>query len=141
MVGFAMPRRSMGHDGRMGIGYVNLYVDDLDAATSFYEGLLGFELEFCDTDHGYASFATGPVSLGVVAVDASEPDQAAMVGGMRGIGIVVDDLDAEHRRLASQGVVFRQAPERMPWGGYLALIEDPAGNILYLDQVSAAHPD
>jgi len=27
----------------------------------------------------------------------------------------------------------------MPWGGYLALIEDPAGNILYLDEVTTVH--
>jgi predicted enzyme related to lactoylglutathione lyase len=133
--------KPVGHNGSMNIGYVNLYVDDLDAATSFYAGQLGFKLHFRDDDHSFASFDAGPVSLGIAAIDSSDPDQMAMVGGLRGVGIVVDDLDAEHQRLASLGVAFHQLPERMPWGGYLALIEDPAGNILYLDEASAAHPD
>ena len=123
----------------MNIGYVNLYVDDLDAAVSFYEGHLGFELRFRDDAHGYASFDAGAVLLGIATIDPSAPDHMATVGGLRGIGIVVDDLDAEHQRLASRGVTFAQPPERMPWGGYLALVEDPAGNILYLDEVATVH--
>jgi predicted enzyme related to lactoylglutathione lyase len=27
-------------------------------------------------------------------------------------------------------------PTRQPWGGYMALLEDPDGNRFYLDQVS-----
>ncbi|MGA0238507.1 MAG: VOC family protein [Acidimicrobiales bacterium] len=67
----------------MNIGYVNLYVDDLDAAVSFYEGHLGFELRFRDDAHGYASFDAGAVSLGIATIDPSTPDHIATVGGLR----------------------------------------------------------
>jgi predicted enzyme related to lactoylglutathione lyase len=120
----------------MQIGYVNIFVSDLDRAVAFYGTKLGFELKFQDSDHGYASFAAGPVALGLaVAGD----DQHELLGRHTGVGVAVEDLEAEHARLVALGVGFAMAPERQPWGGFMALVEDPDGNKLYLDEVAAAH--
>jgi len=59
---------------------------------------------------------------------------------LTGIGPAVGDLEAEHARLAGLGVAFEMPPTRQPWGGFMALVKDPAGNTLYLDEVAAAHP-
>ena len=91
---------------------------------------------FQDADHGYASFSAGPISLGLAVVG---PDHANLLGRPTGIGLAVDDLEAEHARLEAQGVAFTRPPERQPWGGFMALLADPDGNTLYLDEVSAAH--
>ena len=119
----------------MRIAYVNLFVRDLDRALAFYRDALGLELRYASAAFGYASFAAGPIRLGI-AVD--RPDQGVLVGRHSGIGFEVDDLDAEHRRLVDLGVTFPMAPARQPWGATMALVADPDGNVHYLDQATAA---
>jgi predicted enzyme related to lactoylglutathione lyase len=118
------------------IAYVNVFVADLDRAIAFYRDDLGLELAMHDADHGYASLQAGAVSLGL-AVPGDE--QRELVGRHTGVGLAVDDLEAEHARLVARGVAFPMAPERQPWGGFMALVSDPDGNLFYLDEVSAAH--
>lgn len=120
----------------MEIAYVNVFVSDLGRALEFYEGMLGLTVEHASPEHGYASLAAGPVRLGVAVVGA---DQRSLVGRHTGVGLDVADLEAEHARLAALGVRFPAPPERQPWGGFMALVADPDGNVLYLDQISAAH--
>ena len=67
------------------------------------------------------------------------PDQTDLVGRHTGVGFAVGDLEAEHARLAGLGVAFSQPPTRQPWGGYMALMTDPDGNVYYLDEVAAVH--
>lgn len=120
----------------MQLSYVNVFVSDLDRAVDFYGGPLGLALEFASPEHGYASFSAGRVRLGLAVAGA---DQHALIGRHTGIGLDVADLEAEHARLAAQGVRFTMPPTRQPWGGFMALMADPDGNVFYLGQVSAAH--
>lgn len=120
----------------MRIAYVNIFVSDLERAIAFYQGQLGFVMEAADPDHGYASFQAGQVRLGLAVAGG---DHADLVGRHTGVGIDVGDLDAEHARLTTQGVRFTAPPSRQPWGGYMALVADPDGNVFYLDQISARH--
>ena len=120
----------------MKIMYVNLFVSDLDRAVEFYSSRLGLDLEFSDSDHGYASFDAGPIRLGLAVAGA---DQQDLVGRHTGVGLAVDDLAAEHVRLVSQGVSFTMEPTKQPWGGFMAMLADPDGNQLYLDEVAVMH--
>jgi lactoylglutathione lyase len=120
----------------MQIGYVNVFVSDLAGAVEFYQGKLGLELEFSSPEHGYASFSAGAVRLGVAVPG---PDEAGLIGRHTGVGLSVADLAAEHARLSGLEVNFTMPPARQPWGGFMALMADPDGNVFYLDQVSAVH--
>jgi lactoylglutathione lyase len=120
----------------MEIAYVNIFVSDLDRATEFYRDKLGLELQFSSQEHGYASFIAGSVRLGVALPG---PDQTELIGRHTGVGLEVANLEAEHTRLTELGVQFTMPPTRQPWGGFMALMSDPDGNIFYLDQVSAVH--
>lgn len=120
----------------MRIAYVNVFVNDLERAIDFYASKLGLEPIQTSAEHGYASFRAGPISLGLAVAGA---DHAELVGRLTGVGVAVDDLEKEHARLSALGVSFPMAPARQPWGGFMALVEDPDGNTLYLDQISAAH--
>ncbi|MGH0034671.1 MAG: serine hydrolase [Myxococcota bacterium] len=120
----------------MKIAYVNVFVSDLDRALGFYAGALGLPLDQKAPEHGYASLSAGPVRLGLAVAGA---DQQELVGRHTGIGLDVADLAAEHARLSERGVAFPMPPSRQPWGGFMALCCDPDGNVLYLDEVSAAH--
>jgi len=118
------------------ISYVNVFVRDLARATEFYRDRLGLDLEFSSEEHGYASFSAGGVRLGLAVPG---PDQQELAGRHTGVGLEVADLAAEHKRLSELGVEFTMPPTRQPWGGFMALISDPDGNIFYLDQVSVVH--
>ncbi len=120
----------------MEIAYVNIHVSDLARAVAFYRDTLGLSLAFQDAEHGYASFSAGPISMGMAVVGK---DQTELLGVHTGIGFNVADLEAEHARLVGLGVPFNMPPSRQPWGGFMALMEDPDGNIFYLDEISAAH--
>jgi lactoylglutathione lyase len=120
----------------MQISYVNVFVSDLTRAMDFYGGPLGLALEFASPEHGYASFSAGSVRLGLAVAGEG---QRELIGRHTGIGLDVADLEAEHARLTAQGVRFTLPPTRQPWGGFMALMADPDGNVFYLDQVSAAH--
>ena len=118
------------------IAYVNVFVSDLDRSIEFYQAVLGLELEFSASEHGYASFAAGPTRLGLALAGS---DQQSLVGRHTGVGLAVADLEAEHARLSSSGVAFSMPPTRQPWGGFMAMLADPDGNLFYLDEVAAAH--
>ena len=51
------------------------------------------------------------------------------------VNLAVDDLGAMHARLAAAGVVFTRPPEREDWGGQVATLLDPDGNLVQLFQL------
>ncbi len=51
----------------------------------------------------------------------------------------MDDLESAYERLLDRGVAFEMPPSRQPWGGFMALLADPDGNVYYLDEVAAVH--
>lgn len=120
----------------MRIAYVNVFVSDLARAVQFYEGSLKLGLEFSSPEHGYASLSAGSIRLGLAMPG---PEQSGIVGRHTGVGLEVEDLDGEYARLSRLGVKFVMPPTRQPWGGFMALVADPDGNVFYLDQVSAVH--
>lgn len=114
----------------MQIAYVNVFVSDLERAMRFYAETLRLEPEQSSPEYGYASYRAGPVRLGVAVPEA---DHSELVGRHTGVGFAVADVEAEHARLSQLGVRFPMAPSRQPWGGFMALMEDPDGNVFYLD--------
>lgn len=118
----------------MRIAYVNVFVSDLDRAVAFYQATLNLELQHASAEHGYAALSAGAVRLGLAVPG---PDDAALVGRHTGVGLAVVDLEAEHAQLVGLGVAFAMPPTRQPWGGFMALVADPDGNVFYLDEAGA----
>ena len=116
--------------GSVQIGYVNIFVSDLERSVAFFRDSLGLELNMADADFGYASFNAGPVSF---ACAVAGDEQKELIGRHTGVGFLVEDLDEAYARLSGLGVAFSMPPTKQPWGGYLALFEDPDGNTFYLD--------
>lgn len=112
----------------MKIGYVNIFVSDIEKARAFFADTLGLKCQTADAEHGYASFAAGDVSFGTAVTD--EP---GLIGRHTGVGFMVDDIDAAYKEMRAAGVEFEMPPTEQPWGGTLALFRDPDGNVFYLD--------
>ena len=111
----------------MKLNAVRLWVDDMDPARAFYEGVLGLRALW---DHGAAVGYDLGATL-IIELDDGEEDEP-LVGRFTGVSIEAADVAAAHADLVAKGVEFLQPPETMPWGGVLAHFKDPAGNVLTL---------
>ena len=114
---------------------VRYLVADVDAAVTFYTGMLGFELvekwgppfamirrdDLTVWLSGPGSSASRPLA------DGSKP----VPGGWNRLVIETDDLDSLVARLKTAGAVLRGDIVSGP-GGKQALIIDPSGNLVEL---------
>jgi catechol 2,3-dioxygenase-like lactoylglutathione lyase family enzyme len=89
------------------IGYVILYVEDLDASIAFYRDVIGLPYKF--TDAGYAEFGTDGTRFALYERRRAEwlTGQAVTPGPAAEIVLVVDDVDACADRLAAQASTVR----------------------------------
>lgn len=112
---------------------VRIFVDDWNAACAFYEEKLGLTLEFKDEGFGWAEFDIGGPKFGIERVDADSPDEdKVLIGRYVGVSLRVDDVNKTYNDLVAKGVEFSGEPEKQEWGGTLAEVIDPCGNILTL---------
>lgn len=115
------------------IGYITLRVIDYQRSIEFFREIIGFPLLFDDEKFQFARFQAGDVTFAVVGGAGEERKTRGDVHS--GIAICVPDVDAAYRELSAKGVRFTMPPSKQPWGGYMALLADPDGNIFYLDKV------
>jgi catechol 2,3-dioxygenase-like lactoylglutathione lyase family enzyme len=112
---------------------VRYMVSDVEAAIAFYTTHLGFKLlskalpAFADvTREDLRLLLSGPKS----SAGRPMPDgELPVPGGWNRIELVVDDLQAEVRRLREAGLTFKNDIVVGP-GGSQILLEDPSGNLI-----------
>jgi lactoylglutathione lyase len=117
------------------VGYVILYVRDLDASAAFYQDVVG--LPFRLRDAGYAEFVTGETKFGLLerkrASDLIRREPAE--GGPAGeVLFIVEDVDAEAERLRGLGVEFLSGPVDRSWRHRTLHLLDPDGFVVELAQ-------
>jgi catechol 2,3-dioxygenase-like lactoylglutathione lyase family enzyme len=111
---------------------VRYIVDDVDAATDFYTGHLGFQVDFKPAP-GFARLSRGNLDLllnqpGAGGAGQAMPDgQRPTPGGWNRIQIEVDDLAATVATMKAAGCAFR-SEIISGQGGKQVLVEDPSGN-------------
>jgi predicted enzyme related to lactoylglutathione lyase len=113
---------------------LNLEVEDLDAAASFYSTLLATEARVQPGSRVYVN--AGGVALQIVQVPAPQLVPKALY-------FAVDDLDAVHARARELGCLSEEKvhgtpagePVVRPWGERSFYADDPTGNPLcFVDQ-------
>ncbi|MGZ4689559.1 MAG: VOC family protein [Acidimicrobiia bacterium] len=122
---------------------VRYMVEDVDAAVDFYTRHLGFTVRtsaapaFADVTRGpLRLLLSGPASsAGRPMSDGRQPGP----GGWNRIHLIVDDINAETKRLRDAGLAFRNDIVTGP-GGSQVLLDDPSGNPIELFQPAAAPP-
>ncbi|MFL6178340.1 MAG: VOC family protein [Actinomycetes bacterium] len=115
------------------ISAVTLFVDDLDACTSFYERVFDLPVYFHDDDSTVFKFGDVLINL-LNASEALELVAPAHVAGAESgvrmqFTLDVDDVDATVERLRSMGVEMLNGPVDRPWGVRTASFQDPSGHI------------
>ena len=111
---------------------VRVFVTDWPRAMRFYAETLEMEVVYRSDEFGWAEMATGESHLAIERVDASDSESQLLVGRFVGASLEVADIVAAHNFLVGRGVQFVAPPEKQPWGGVLAHLHDPDGNILTL---------
>jgi lactoylglutathione lyase len=116
------------------IGYVILFVGDLERSTAFYRDVIG--LPFKLQGDGYVEFATQGTRFGLydrnrlgelTGQDAEAPGRA---GGE--VVFLVGDVDAEAERLREAGVAVLKGPVDRAWGHRTLHVADPDGFVVEL---------
>jgi lactoylglutathione lyase len=104
---------------------VRVFVTDWKRAIRFYSETLGMAIAYQSDEMGWAQMAPGE---GQLALERGR----ALVGRFVGVSLQVPDILGTYKVLAERGVQFVGPPEKQPWGGVLAHLRDPDGNILTL---------
>jgi catechol 2,3-dioxygenase-like lactoylglutathione lyase family enzyme len=116
---------------------VRVFVSDWAAALHFYTQILGMRTRNRNDDIGWAELDSGACALALEQVQPDDAESAHLVGRFVGVSLEVTDIDATYRTLVERGVQFDAPPERQAWGGTLAHLRDPDGNVLTLLESSA----
>lgn len=124
------------------VGYVILFVRDLERSTAFYRDVIG--LPFKLHGDGYVEFATEGTRFGLydrnrlgelTGQDAEAPGRA---GGE--VVFLVGDVDAEAERLREAGVTILNGPVDRAWGHRTLHVEDPDGFVVELAEEIPRRP-
>ena len=117
---------------------VAIPVSDVDRAKEFYVERAGFNP---DHDHAVGEDIrfvqlTPPGSACSIAIGHGLTD--APPGSVRGMQMVVADIEAAHRELAGRGVEVSDIND-FPWGSFV-FFEDPDGNRWAVQQIQPRGP-
>jgi lactoylglutathione lyase len=112
---------------------VRLLVADFGAAFRFYRDVLGLETSFGEDEGPYASFRAGDGSIAIFERHGQEQTVELRPAGDGALVVLeVDDADAEVARLGD--AVVCGPVDRPDWGGRVAYVRDPDGNLIELFQ-------
>jgi lactoylglutathione lyase len=124
------------------VGYVILFVADLERSTAFYRDVVG--LPFKLQGDGYVEFATEGSRFGLydrnrlgelTGQDAEAPGRP---GGE--VVFLVGDVDAEAERLRGAGARVLKGPLDRAWGHRTLHVEDPDGFVVELAEEIPRRP-
>lgn len=103
----------------------NVATPDIDAATAFYQDLLGLEVVM---DHGWIRTLAAPGQAMTPQVSfASEGGNGTAVPEL---SIEVDDVEAVHVRATAMGLETVYGPTDEPWGVRRFFLRDPLGRLV-----------
>ena len=120
------------------ISAISLFVEDLQAAKSFYEAIFGLEVIFEDETSVCVKFDQLFVNLLLSSAAAQQVEPAPVAGRESGsrfqLSIWVDDVDAGCAALEQRGVKLLTGPVDREWGMRVATFTDPDGHSWELAQ-------
>ena len=119
---------------KLKLGYVILYVENLEKTKHFYGELLGLELK---NEFGtYIEYSTGATILSFnTREDVRELTHLPIPNGKTQeqtfeLGFVTEEVEAIVEKLRASGVSVLMEPVEKPWGQKVAYVEDPDGHYI-----------
>ncbi|MEQ8508330.1 MAG: VOC family protein [Rhodospirillaceae bacterium] len=109
-----------------------VFVANVEKATRFYRDTLG--LTCVGHTKGAAVFRINDIDFIVEHANPADPEAAEMIGRFTALSFAVEDCLAAVGKLTGLGVQFLGPAQKQAWGGTLAHLLDPDGNVLTLVQ-------
>jgi predicted enzyme related to lactoylglutathione lyase len=113
----------------LAVAAIRIFSRDLAVDRAFYSERLRLVESVVTRD--WLVYAVGDVDVIVEQVERDDPESTELVGRYTAFSFSVDDV-----HLRAHGVDVLGEPEEQSWGGILAHIADPSGNVLTLVQYS-----
>jgi catechol 2,3-dioxygenase-like lactoylglutathione lyase family enzyme len=117
------------------VGYVVLFVDDLDPLIEFYAKKVGFPIRL--RAEGYAEFAVEGAKFALLArsrmteiLGKEHTASPSPNAHQSAVTMLVDDVDRTFRELSGRGVPFLGSPADRPWGQRSVFFRDPEGHLI-----------
>jgi lactoylglutathione lyase len=124
------------------VGYVILFVGDLERSVGFYRDVIGVPFKL--RGDGYVEFATRGARFGLYDRNRLGELTGQGAEAPRGPGgevvFLVGDVDAEAERLAAAGVTILRGPVDRPWGHRTLHLADPDGFVVELAEEIPRQP-
>jgi lactoylglutathione lyase len=118
--------------GAARLGWLVLYVDDLERSSAFYEGV--FNLERAVDWEGYREYETGPTRFGLLDREQARAHVPAASGGSRAsqvsFTVELDQVDQTYLTAVASGAVGVAEPSDKPWGQRIGYVADPDDHLL-----------
>lgn len=116
--------------------YFVVYVSDMQRSTEFYRDILGLPLKF--STPGWTEFELGGLKLALhrSSTGATPPHPGQPPAGVAQMAFVVEDIQAVYDDLHAKGVHFSLAPELQVTGNTIAVLHDPDGFGITLQQIN-----
>ena len=114
---------------------VRVFVSNQETAIAFFRDVLKLPVALYAPRFGWVEIGPRDERAKIALVEPN-PDasievfewQKTQIGTSTGIVFETNDLQEFYRTLKERNVRFTRPPEKMPWGGMMAIFEDPDGN-------------
>ncbi|MEM8599214.1 MAG: VOC family protein [Bacteroidota bacterium] len=124
----------------MHLGYVILYVPDVEDALAFYERAFGLDRGFVHESGDYAELATGATVLAFAADELAASNfpaayrraDPALPPPAFEVAFVTEDVGAAFARAVEAGAAVLSQPTQKPWGQTVAYVRDGNGVVVEL---------
>jgi len=114
--------------------WIRIITADLERLVSFYERITGMSLTRYTEDFAELTTSTATLAIGstrTLRLFGGDHVARAADNHTAIVELLVEDVDAEYRRLADViGPSLVQEPTTMPWGNRSLLFRDPDGNLV-----------
>jgi lactoylglutathione lyase len=117
----------------MKFGYTILYVDNVEAALSFYERAFGLQRRMIVGDYGELDTGATTLSFAARAFAGTHFEGPIQQGGLANppapmeVALVTDDVPAAFEKAVAAGARRVQNPEQKPWGQVVGYVRDNNG--------------
>ncbi|HEX7735345.1 MAG TPA: VOC family protein [Ktedonobacteraceae bacterium] len=112
-----------------------IYVSDMQRSVAFYRDTLGLPLKF--SSPGWSEFNNGGTTLALHRHMGGGAGKAEPAAGQASLVFALDDLQGAYATLQAEGVNFSLAPQTQPSGQTFAVLHDPDGFSITLQQRQA----
>lgn len=112
-----------------------IYVSDMERSVTFYRDILGLPLKF--SSPGWSEFNNGGTTLALHRHMGGEARSAEPAAGQTTLVFALDDLQGTYETLQAEGAHFAMAPQKQPSGQTFAILLDPDGFGITLQQKQA----